>query len=131
MSAESERLTPELEKRLNDQLNDYMNASEEITKALEEGSRATEIAANHFWDSLSYDDKCNAFHAVVGKLFEGEIRVKGSYRYVLYDVFGFGPEMYIRGMDCGYMALHNSIMTEEQFNEANPWMCDTLPKDKE
>lgn len=131
MTNESEPLTPELEKRLNDQLNDYMNASEEITKALEEGSRATEIAANHFWDSLSYDDKCNAFHAVVSKLFEGEIRVKGSYRYVLYDVFGFGPEMYIRGMDCGYMALHNSIMTEEQFNEANAWMCDTIPKDKE
>jgi hypothetical protein len=119
----------EEEKRLDDQLNDYMNASEEITKALEEGKLESETAANQFWDSLSYDDKCNAFHAVVSKLFEGEIRIKGSYRYVLYDVFGFGPDMYIRGMDCGYMALHNSIMTEEQFNEANAWMCDTLPKE--
>jgi hypothetical protein len=32
--------------------------------------------------------------------------------------------MYIRGMDCGYMALHNSIMDDEQFAEANKWMLE-------
>ena len=80
---------------------------------------ADEKEANKFWESLSYEDKCNAFHAVVQRIFEGEIKVKGSYRYVLYDIFKFGPDMYGRGMNCGFMALHNSIMDDEQFNEVH------------
>jgi hypothetical protein len=98
--------------------------NDELAKAFEENRLANDAAADHFWNSLSYEDKCNAFHAVVSKLFEGEIKVKGSYRYVLYDIFKFGPDMYTRGMDCGFMALHNSIMSDEQFNEANKWMCE-------
>lgn len=98
---------------------------EYLRKAFEETRIANENAANEFWDKLSYEDKCNAFHAVVSRIFEGEIKEKGSYRYVLYDIFGFGPDMYTRGMDCGYMALHNSIMDDEQFNKANQWMVKT------
>jgi hypothetical protein len=94
----------------------------EIHDAFEEARRANDIAAGHFWNSLSYEDKCNAFHAVVSKIFQGEIKEKRSYRGVLYDVFGFGPDMYVRGMDCGYMALHNSIMDDEEFCKANAWM---------
>ena len=80
--------------------------------------------AELFWSRLTYTDKCNAFHYVVSKIFEGEIKVKGSYRYVLYDIFKFGSDMYTRGMDCGFMALHNSIMDDEQFAEANKWMLE-------
>lgn len=38
---------------------------------------------------------------------------RGTYRYALFDVFGFGGSMYYRGMDCGYMALHNAINVED------------------
>ena len=84
--------------------------------------RQDDADAELFWSRLTYTDKCNAFHYVVSKIFEGEIKVKGSYRYVLYDIFKFGPDMYRRGVDCGFMALHNSIMNDEQFAEANKWM---------
>ena len=94
------------------------------TKLYEEARVENEKEANDFWDSLSYDDKCNAFHAVVSRIFDGDIKQRGSYRYVLYDVFKFSPDMYTRGMDCGYMALHNSIMSDEQFAEANKWMLE-------
>lgn len=107
-----------------DKIDKYAEALEQLAEAFEENRRANDIAAGHFWNSLSYEDKCNAFHAVVSKLFQGDIKEGGSYRYVLYDVFGFGPEMYTRGMDCGYMALHNSIMNDEQFAEANKWMLE-------
>ena len=90
--------------------------ADNIYKLYEENRIANESAANTFWESLSYDDKCNAFHAVMSRLYDGDINQRGSYRYVLYDVFGFGPDMYGRGMDCGYMAIHNSIMTDEQFS---------------
>lgn len=99
-----------------------MSANGELAKAFEENRLLQEKQANDFWESLSYDDKCNAFHAVVSRIVDGEIKQKGSYRYVLYDVFGFSPDMYVRGMDCGFMVLHNSIMDDEQFNDANKGM---------
>ena len=89
-----------------------------IREAFEETRKQNQKAADDFWDNLSYEDKCNAFHAVVSRIFDGEIKQRGSYRYVLYDVFGFYPDMYSRGMDCGFMALHNSIMDDEQFSKS-------------
>ena len=121
---ESEPLNPENEKIMQDKMDKFMSASQELSKAYEECRIANEKEADHFWNSLSYDDRCNAFHAVVSRIHAGEIKEKGSYRYVLYDIFGFGPDMYTRGMDCGFMALHNSIMSDEQFNEANKWMTE-------
>lgn len=90
----------------------------DLAKAFEENRLQQEKEANDYWNSLSYDDKCNAFHAVVSRIVQGEIKQKGSYRHVLYDIFEFEADMYSRGMDCGFMALHNSIMDEEQFNKA-------------
>ena len=124
MNHESESLNPENEKIMQDKLDEYTGASEQIAQAFKQVRLINEKSANDFWDTLTYDQKCDAFHAVVSKIFEGEIKVKGSYRYVLYDVFGFGADMYTRGMDCGYMALHNSIMNDEQFAEANKWMLE-------
>ena len=125
MEDKTEPLNPENEKIMNEKLDEYLKASiEKLSKSYEEARVANEKEANDFWDSLSYDDKCNAFHYVISKIFEGEIKVKGSYRYVLYDIFKFGPDMYTRGMECGYMALHNSIMNDEQFAEANKWMLE-------
>lgn len=124
MEDKHEPLNPENEKLMDDKMAEYMEANEALAKSFEEVRIANEKEANDFWDSLSYDDRCNAFHAVVSRLFDGDIKQRGSYRYVLYDVFKFGPDMYTRGMDCGYMALHNSIMNDEQFNEANKWMLE-------
>jgi hypothetical protein len=42
-------------------------------------------------------------------MYRAEVTDRGTYRYALYDVFGFDPGMYGAGMDCGYMALHNII----------------------
>lgn len=64
---------------------------------------------NTWWNNLSESERENAFYAVVKRIHKGEIEVQGSYRYVLYDVFGFGGHMYEAGMDCGYLELHNRI----------------------
>lgn len=109
---------------MDDKMKSFMDASEELRETFEEIQKMDEEDADKFWNSLSYEDKCNAFHAVVSRIFEGDIKKKGSYRYVLYDVFGFAPDMYVRGMNCGYMALHNSIMDDETFNEKHKWMVE-------
>ena len=89
----------------------------DLSQEMEKAKQEYEKKNDEWWNNLSYDERCDAFYAVVKRIYEGEVKVNGTYRYVLYNVFGFGPDMYMRGMDCGFMALHNSIMDEEQYNE--------------
>lgn len=65
------------------------------------------------WNSLSSEQQLDVFCAVVRRIYQGELEDKGTYRYVLYQVFQFGLDSYSRGMDCGYLTLHNSIYTED------------------
>lgn len=112
-----EPLTEENQKIMDEHMEKLAEASQQIAKEMDALRVMQDVEAGFFWDSLSYEDKCNAFHAVVSKLVDGELKDKGSYRYVLYDIFGFGPEMYVRGMNCGFMALHNSIVDETPTQE--------------
>lgn len=80
----------------------------------EEAKPAYEAENDAWWNALSEKEREDAFYAVVKRIYVGEVVVKGSYRYVLYEVFGFDYSMYGRGMDCGYLALHNLIMSDEE-----------------
>lgn len=62
-----------------------------------------------FWNSLSEEDQLKAFCAVSRRIYQGELVEQGTYRYVLYDVFGFNTDSYRKGMDCGYFAIHNIL----------------------
>jgi hypothetical protein len=93
--------------RLSDDLRESSNVYMEAMKEIEKEQEA-------YWNSLSKDDQLKAFCAVVRRIVQGELRDKGSYRWVLYDVFGFGPESYTQGMDCGFMALHNAIIPDKE-----------------
>lgn len=91
-------MTPELDR--ND--NQYARAMKEI-----------EDSQESFWNSLTKEQQLACFCSVSRRIHRGEIVDRGTYRYVLYQIFGFGPEAYGAGMDCGYMAIHNSIFTPE------------------
>ena len=66
---------------------------------------------NH-WNSLSKEEQLSVFCSVVRRIYKGELDDRRSYRGVLYDVFGFGPEAYAPAQMSGYLSLHNSIMSE-------------------
>ncbi len=66
-----------------------------------------------WWNGLTQEEREDAFYAVVKRIYKGEIIDQGTYRYILYDVFGFDGSMYMRGMDCGYMTLHNAIVNAD------------------
>ena len=87
---------------------------EEISNIFIEAMKDLEKEQEDYWNSLSHDDQLKAFCAVVRRIHKGEIEAKGSYRYVLYDVFGFGPEAYAMAQDAGYLTLHNSIFSPDQ-----------------
>lgn len=81
----------------------------EISKVLQAEQEEYELENDNWWNNLTEKEREDAFYAVVKRICQGEIEVQGSYRYVLYDVFGFGSHMYVRGMSCGYLELHNAI----------------------
>jgi hypothetical protein len=80
--------------------------------------KAYEVENDAWWNDLTEKERQDAFYAVCKRIFQGDIVDRGTYRYVIYDVFGFGPEMYAAGMDCGYMAIHNSIVVEDSDDHA-------------
>ena len=81
----------------------------ELSELQEDIEKQTEREMDEWWNALTKDDQMKAFYSVMKRLVDGELEQKGSYRYVLYDVFGFGPESYMLAMMCGFMSLHNSI----------------------
>lgn len=81
----------------------------ELSEPQEVIETKTEAEMDAWWDALPKEDQMKAFYSVVKRLVDGELTQKGSYRYVLYNVFGFDSESYALGMQCGYMALHNAI----------------------
>lgn len=88
---------------------EWIKLSDQYTQAM----KAIEERQEEFWNSLSKDDQLKAFCAVVRRIVQAELHDKGSYRWALYEVFGFGMESYTQGMDCGYMALHNAIYADD------------------
>jgi hypothetical protein len=86
---------------------------QELTRLQLEAKEARNKEYDEYWNNLSYEDQLASFYSVVKRIHQGEIKDKGSYRWVLYDVFGFGPEAYGLGMECGYMYLHNAIFDGE------------------
>jgi len=82
---------------------------EKVRKEFEDARIAYDNASETLWNSLPYDDQLKVFHAVVKRICKAEIEERGSYRYALYDVFGFEPDAYVIGMDCGYLDLHNAL----------------------
>jgi hypothetical protein len=94
-----------------------------VAKALDElseiGQRfqkiidAMEKEQEEYWASLSSEQQLMAFCAVSRRIYDGEIKQKGTYRYVLYNVFGFGPEAYMPAQCAGYLEIHNAIFDSE------------------
>jgi hypothetical protein len=91
-----------------------LQALSDIGEKMNEAAAEYEKKNDEWWNSLSIEEQEDAFYAVVKRIYQGEIIERGSYRYVLYDVFGFGPEAYMLGMECGYLELHNAIYTHEE-----------------
>jgi hypothetical protein len=101
---------------------EYSNSDEykEFLEIQEEALVQYKQKANEYFQSLETDNQLLLFFHITNVIFENYFKDNGSYRGLLYDKFGFGPEAYSLGMDSGMFALHNSISTpdesEERFN---------------
>jgi hypothetical protein len=98
-------------------MNEFLDKMAAASKTWEEDTKRYEDKNDAWWNSLSEQERKDAFYAVVKRIYQAEIVDRGTYRYVLYDVFGFDADAYVMGMDCGYMELHNSIYTQKDMRE--------------
>ena len=80
-----------------------------LSQLMEESRIQYEAENDAWWNGLTEQERQDAFYAVCKRIHQAELIDKGSYRYALYDVFGFDEGMYRKGMYCGYMNIHNAI----------------------
>jgi hypothetical protein len=85
----------------------------ELSDSFNQAMSAIEHEQEAYWNSLSKEDQLKAFCAVVRRIHKGDIVDKGSYRYVLYQMFDFGPESYTQAQMAGYLTIHNCIFDSE------------------
>lgn len=86
----------------------------ELSQQFEKARLEREAENDAWWNGLTEEEREDAFYAVCKRIHKGDLQDNGSYRYVLYDTFGFDHGMYVDGMNCGYMAIHNAIFDGEE-----------------
>jgi hypothetical protein len=115
---------------------EWSNSDEhkELLKIEEEVQEQYTKKAKEYYDSLGIDNQLLLFFYITNIIFENYFKDNGSYRGLLYDKFGFGPEAYSLGMDSGMFTLHNSISTpnedEEKFQKLMKFLDLDLTKEQ-
>jgi hypothetical protein len=106
------------EPKLN-KMKEYLASPEfaEFSRQQQEADALYAAECEKYWDALPYDEKLMVFSSVVKRIVKGDIKDRGSYRYVLYDVFGFDMDSYGIGMQCGYIDLHNSVVEKDELEQ--------------
>ena len=85
------------------------DALDEISKHFKEAMDNIEKAQEEMWSKLTEEQQLAAFCCVVRRICKGEYEENGSYRHILYDTFGFGPEAYAQAQVAGYLQLHDDL----------------------
>jgi len=83
--------------------------SQVLAAQMQEAAETYGYDCDNFWNKLTYDEQLMAFYSVVKRIHKGDVEDRRSFRGVLYDVFGFGPDAYIVGMECNYLDIHNLL----------------------
>jgi hypothetical protein len=120
--------------KLNDEneLGQWLNSPElkALREAWNQAEKIQKAEDDAWWDSLTIDNKSQAFRQITKLMYKAEVLDKGSYRYVIYDVFGLD---YGDGLT-HYMQLHNligrglaaeqKVCTKDNKDERNDDTCD-------
>jgi hypothetical protein len=93
-----------------DEYKEYLEIQFNVLKDYKQKSK-------EYFESLETDNQLLLFFYITNVIFENYFNDNGSYRGLLYDKFGFGPEAYSLGCDSGMFTLHNAISTPDQLEE--------------
>lgn len=84
-------------------------APQQIQDAFSELEVRFEEERAAIFNSLTSEQQLAVFCEIVHRLTQAELVDRRSYRGILYEVFGFGPESYTLAQFSGFLELHNSI----------------------
>lgn len=102
---------------------EVMDALHESGKDFNKAMDAYQQMANSYFSSLEPEEQLWAFCSIVDKLCQGELDEGRSYRGILYETFGWGPEAYAPAQCAGFLGLHNAIY---RFEDLEVVMTNTL-----
>ena len=102
---------------------EVMDALRDTGNAFLKAANEYQDLANSYYSSLEPEEQLWTFCAVVEKLCKGELDENRSYRGILYDTFGWGPEAYAAAQHAGFLGLHNAIY---RFEDLEVVMTNTL-----
>jgi len=88
---------------------DLFEILDELREAQQKAHSEYEAENDAWWNGLTEEEREDAFYAVCKRIHKADLVDRGTYRHTLYDVFGFDMNMYGRGMECRYMAIHNAL----------------------
>jgi len=94
-----------------------MDSLEEFSKIFNDAMNSIEKKSEEFWNSFSKEEQLDLFCAVSRRIYKGEIKDKGSYRYVLYNTFGFDTDAYAQAQCSEYISIHNAIYDGERLSD--------------
>ena len=100
---------------MNDEQKKALDGLAKLQQEFEKANIAHEAKVDEWWDSITKEEREMAFFSVCKRIYKAELQDGGTYRYALYDVFGFNEGMYLHGMNCGFMAIHNAIGDGEEY----------------
>ena len=89
----------------------------DFAQEMEKSRKVSEEENDAWWNGLTEKERQDAFFAVCKRIYVADVVDRGTYRYALYDVFGFDEGMYCKGIDCGYMGIHNAIGDGEDYQK--------------
>ena len=118
----------------------FLNSPEwlEACKAFQEATQEYNLKMEKWWAELDPETQQWAFYNVCRLIYKGDVVDRHSYRGVLYDTFGWGPEAYAIGMEARYMELHNLLYdavegdtkyTQRDLNKINQELNDAAEYD--
>jgi len=98
---------------------EYSNSDEykEFLEIQEEALEQYKQKAKEYFQSLEMNNQLLLFFHITNTIYANYFQDNSSYRGLLYDKFGFGPESYSIGMDSGMFAVHNAISTPDELEE--------------
>lgn len=89
---------------------DWLNSPEieALREAWKHERMRLETEDNEWWLSLDNDTRIRAFRQIMKLLYIGEVQQRTTYRGMIYNVFGLGPEAYADGLN-HFMDIHNLL----------------------
>jgi len=101
---------------MNDEMKSPFDTKEwkDLSEKFNDGVKQMQARQEEYWNTLTADQQLDVFCVIMSKLAKGELDEGRTYRGILYDTFGWGPDAYMPAQVSGFLDIHNAIFSYEE-----------------